>query len=82
MYIVAGMPVIAWEKSAAARFIKENQIGFTIKTLNDLDSYIKQIRPDDYESFVNNCLKVREKIINGYNLRKAIKSIESSIIAK
>lgn len=74
MYIVAGLPIIAWDKSAAAIFIKDNNIGITISSLDELDTAIK-ISPKEYSMMVDNCLKIREKLINGCFLKEALQTI-------
>lgn len=72
MYIVAGLPIIAWKRSAAALFIEKNNIGITIQSLDELDSVIKNLSTKDYQLWVNNCLKIREKLIQGYYIHRAL----------
>ena len=78
MYIVAGLPVIARAKSAAALFVEANNIGITVDSLDELDGRIKCISPESYSVMVNNCLAIRRKLIRGGYLREALKQIQVS----
>lgn len=75
MYIVAGLPIIAWNKSAAARFIETNGIGLTVDTLDEVDKCVKEISPAKYSDMVNNCLAIRERLVHGDYLRNALNMI-------
>lgn len=72
MYIVAGLPVIAWSKSAAGKFVVDNQIGLTIDSLDEIDSRLKQLSEADYTLFVSNTLKMRGKLIDGCHVRNVL----------
>lgn len=72
MYIVAGLPVIAWAKSAAALFVEANNIGITVDSLDELDDKIKDVSPEGYAVMVENCLAVRKKLVGGGYLREAL----------
>lgn len=77
MYIVAGLPVIVWDKSAVAQFVKSNNIGVTISSLDELDDLVKCISPKEYDVMVTNCLEIRKKLIKGFYLQEAMRSILS-----
>lgn len=67
-YIAAGLPVIVWDKSAVAEFVIENNIGYTISNIYD----INKIDFSDYKEKKKNVLKQRKKIINGEYTKAAI----------
>lgn len=77
MYIVAGLPVIVWDKSAVAQFVKSNNIGVTISSLDELDDLVKYISPKEYDVMVTNCLEISKKLIKGFYLQEAMRSILS-----
>ena len=79
MYIVAGLPVIAWKQSAVAQFIEANDIGITVDSLDELDERVKQITPEKYSIMVSNCLSIREKLVQGGYLRDALKYVMQDI---
>ena len=72
MYIVSGLPVIVWEQSAAAVFVKKYKIGITINQLSDLENIQTRVSPDLYNELVNNCDKIRNSLINGEHIKKVL----------
>ncbi len=61
-YIAAGMPVIVWKKSAIADFVRENNIGYEISNLYD----INKIDFSDYDVKKKNVEKLEQKVRTGY----------------
>ena len=61
-YLASDLPVIVWSKSAIAEFVKENNIGYIIDKLQDID----QLKFDDYGEKKKNAMIIGEKIRNGY----------------
>ena len=61
-YIAAGLPVIVWKDAACAKFVEENNIGYLISNLYDINN----LTFDDYEIKENNVKKIQEKVISGY----------------
>lgn len=75
LYIAAGIPVITWKKAAIAEFVEKNNIGITVDSLYELESYFKNLDNVDYEEHLKNILKIREEIINGEMFKKVFKEI-------
>lgn len=67
-YIATGIPVIVWDKSAAASFVKKHDIGYTINNIYEINN----LDFSDYNKKLNNIKEIRKKIINGYFTKKAI----------
>ena len=61
-YIAAGMPVIVWKKSAIADFVRENNIGYEISNLYDINI----IDFSDYDVKKKNVEKLEQKVRRGY----------------
>ena len=76
MYLTAGIPVIVWEKSAMAPFVKKNNLGFAISNLNDISKVIKKMTKDEYKTMRKNCNTISKKLKRGYFLQSAIEKIE------
>lgn len=70
-YIAAGLPVIVWEKAAASRFVKKENIGYTINNIYD----INKIDLGDYEEKKRNVIDIREKVLNGQYTINVIEKI-------
>lgn len=72
LYIAAGIPLIVWGESALASYVEEKGIGISINSLCDLDDIIPLINEADYKKMVDNIMKIREQLIKGENLKRAI----------
>lgn len=65
LYISTGIPVIVWEKAAIADVVNRFHIGFTVKSLTEIDDRIKEIDQTQYLQMKNNTKKLGEKVRNG-----------------
>ena len=76
LYLVSGLPVIAWEESAIAEFILKNNVGFCIDKLDDIPEMIKKLSDEEYQKMVMNAKKISIKLMNGEFTRKALKDLQ------
>lgn len=60
-YIAGDMPVIVWKKSAISDFVKKYNIGYTIKSIYDINN----IDFSDYSTKKENVVKLRRKSKRG-----------------
>lgn len=79
-YIVAGMPVIAPEHSAAARLVQQLNIGFTIRSLTEIPEKLATLSDRDYGQFVENCQRIAGRIRTGDCISTAINTLLSKDI--
>ena len=70
-YLAADMPVIAWEKAAISEFIVENNIGYVIGNLYDINN----IDFSDYNTKKKNAQKIGKRIRNGYYTTNVLEKI-------
>ena len=82
LYIAAGLPIIIWDKAAIAGFVKKNNIGYTISSLEELPDIIENIDKNDYAEKAKNIETIREKVISGYYLGSAIDKVRKKIDEK
>lgn len=73
MYIAAGMPLIVWEESALADFVINNNLGFAVSDLKDVETTISKISDEEYKILVDNVQKIQKNIGSGYYLSSALK---------
>ena len=73
LYLACGMPVIVWEHSSLAQWVKAENIGIVVPTLRHLDEAISQTPDEVYRQMVANAHEIGEKLREGYYLRKSIK---------
>lgn len=74
-YLSAGLPVIVWKKSAVASFVLENNIGYAINSLYE----INQLDFSDYNEKAENAFEIGKKVRDGYYTKKAVKDILESL---
>lgn len=79
LYLAAGIPLIVWKKSAIAKFIRENNCGIEVESLDELESQIKCISDDEYYSIRNNTQKVSLRIQKGEFFYKALFDAEKNL---
>ncbi len=70
-YVTSGIPVIVWEKAAVANFVKENNIGYVINNIYDINN----LSLDDYETKKKNVIEISKKVRNGYYTNKVFDEI-------
>ena len=70
-YIAAGLPVIVWKESAISKFVKENDIGYTISKIED----INKLDFSDYMKKKENVRKIQVKVRNGEYTKNVIEEI-------
>ena len=70
-YIAAGLPVIVWNKSAIADFVRKYNIGYEISNLYEINN----LDFSDYEKKKENVKDLTKKVRNGYFTRKIMKVV-------
>lgn len=75
LYISAGLPVIVWKESALAEFVMKEHIGICINSLFELDEISEKVSQEEYGMFIENILRIREKVVNGKFLLEAFDRI-------
>ncbi len=72
LYIAAGIPVIVWNQSSEADYIKQNQLGIAVDSLEHLEEEIKAISEQEYEQMTTNCMNLAQVLRNGGMTEKVI----------
>ncbi len=67
-YLASGIPVIIWKESALAPFIKENDCGYLIDSVYDINN----LDLSDYEKKRDNARKIGGRLKEGYYTKKAL----------
>lgn len=73
LYIASGIALIVWSQSALADYVRKNNIGICIDSLEQLDEVLGNLDKSDYEAMVNNVKKIREEIVKGEHLKNALR---------
>lgn len=77
LYVVSELPIICWSKAAIADYVKKNEIGLCIDSLEDLDEILNNIDDVKYNIFLKNIKKEREKLVSGYYIKNVLKKVIS-----
>ena len=72
LYIASYMPVIVWEKSAIADFVKKYNIGVVVGSLDELNNKILEISNDEYVLMQKNIKIIAERLHDGYFTKKSV----------
>lgn len=72
LYLRAGMPVIIWNKSAAADFVLKESVGVAVGALSELPRKLFGVDDDAYDKMVARCREISKKIGSGYFVGKAL----------
>lgn len=72
LYLRCQLPVIIWSQAALAPFIKENNVGLCIDSLEQLDTILLNLSEKAYGQMKLNATEISKKLNNGYFLEKAL----------
>ncbi len=76
LYIMAGLPLIVWKESAMSKWVQEQQVGVALNSLSELRETLEKISVADYATYQVNMKALREKMSEGYFLKKALRSAQ------
>lgn len=72
LYFRCGIPVVVWEDSASASFVREYNIGICVHSLKELDGVLSALTEEQYQTMKTNVKKISQKISKGYYFSTAI----------
>lgn len=81
MYIVSELPIICWNEMAISEFIKENNIGICINSLDEINKILNNITEEQYKIMLDNVIDLKSKISTGYYTNRALSKVQSLIIS-
>jgi len=74
-YLAAGIPVVVWEKSAMAEFVKKNNVGYTINNIYDINN----LDLSEYNVKKENAINIGNKLREGYYTKQVINQVLNKI---
>lgn len=72
LYIRCHLPLIIWEKAGLASFVHDNNIGFCIDSLEELNDLFRELTEEEYNIMKSNVVKVSDQLANGHFIKSAI----------
>lgn len=79
LYIRCGLPVIIWKEAALAPFIVKEGLGIAIGSMEELNSLLPSITPDQYAQMRNNVIAMAERLASGKFAGAAISGATASL---
>ena len=79
LYLSAGLPVIIWNEAAEKLFVMENQVGFTVHSLYEIEEKLNNLTEKDYFHFVEHAEHMAKKLKAGEYTRQALRIAEESL---
>ncbi len=79
LYLSSGLPVIIWSEAAEADFVRNNDVGICIDSLENLSDIIKTIDENRYLEMAENVKLIAEQLIDGRFSTKALEISEHII---
>ena len=80
LYLASYIPVIVWTESAVSEFVRENNVGIIVSSLNEISFKLSELSDTDILEMKNNAIAIGDKIRLGYftksALEKSIKVLE------
>lgn len=80
MYIVSELPIICWNEMAISEFVKDNNIGICINSLDEINKILNSITDQQYKIMLDNIINLKSKVSTGYYTNRALSKIQSLII--
>lgn len=75
LYLAAGIPVIVWNQSAMAQYVKIYNIGITISSLTEIETKIKSLSYQQLTKIKEAVRQQSENLRNGVKFKSVYKSI-------
>lgn len=77
LYLASNMPVIAWDESAVAPLIRENNLGCLVHSLNEIDTIFDKLSKKEYLEMKKNVYEMGRKLRAGFFTEKALEQCKS-----
>lgn len=76
LYLAAGLPLVLWEESSLKDFARENNIGITVGSLDELPGKIAAVSDSEYRQMRENAARVGKKLREGGMLTGVLTEID------
>ena len=77
LYLVSGLPVVIWSEAAEAQFVKDNNVGIVVNSIDDFSNAFDELSEQQYYEMVENARKISGKLRNGEYLLDVVKKINA-----
>ena len=72
LYLFSGLPIIVWKQAAIAGFVVDNEVGFTVESLDEIEDKLAGLSEEDYLAMKKNAETLATELSEGNNLNCVI----------
>ena len=76
LYLVAGMPVVVWRRSAQADFVMRNGVGLVIDSLAELPARLAALQPGAYDAMALRARTIGAALREGRYTQQVLKKLD------
>ncbi|MGM0238837.1 hypothetical protein [Enterococcus sp. AZ103] len=82
LYLAVNLPVIVWNQSAEAEFVRRNNIGRAISDLSELPALLDSFTEEEYNEMFENIVKISPLVREGFWIKKALFEMQDKLLVK
>ncbi len=75
LYLAAGLPVIVWDQSAIASFVRRERVGLVVSSLHEVPALIEAMDQEAYDDLCVNVLRVSEQLRSGHYTKRVVRRL-------
>lgn len=79
LYMACGIPVIVWKRAAIADFVTNNNIGFCVESLAEIDNIMENLTVEEYTELQSNVALIQQRVRNGQYILEAMNKITQEV---
>ena len=79
LYLASGFPIIVWNQSALADFVRNNNCGILVNSLFEIAETLKSISESEYQELIKNSKRIGKEIRQGHYLKTALEKCEREL---
>lgn len=72
LYMSSGLPVVIWSGAAEAEFVRENNVGICVDSIEDMVNILDTMTEADYDRLCDNVNYISEELRKGTHTQKAL----------
>lgn len=75
LYLRCHLPLIVWDESGLAPFVRDHHIGICLHSLEDLEATLSRITSDEYATLHAHVVQLSQALASGEMIQKALKTL-------
>lgn len=81
-YLCAGVPVIVWSKAAMAPFVKGENVGLVVDSLQQINERLAALTPDEYAKIREAAKAMGNRLADGYYFKESMRRADEYLAGK